>query len=166
MTGLHAWTLLMVNRPAPHHQLNMMCMYIPVCQLWHPLHSWPSLEEEIPYYAFLLKISSLLFSREFSLALVGAWVKGGVVNIWPDKPFETVMVIKGYTNKIELNWMTAGRKDKTTLRICLDFLSIPSFSFTYIYLRNNCHISLTHSPKTFHVYFPLTRGSFHFLHRD
>ena len=29
-----------------------------------------------------------------------------VINIWPVKPFETVMVIKGYTNKIELklNW--------------------------------------------------------------
>ena len=41
--------------------------------------------------------------REFFLAHVGAWVKGGVTNIWPVKPFETVMVIKGYTNKIELN---------------------------------------------------------------
>ena len=39
--------------------------------------------------------------REFFLALVGAWVKGGVINIWPVKPFETLMVIKGYTNKIE-----------------------------------------------------------------
>jgi hypothetical protein len=45
----------------------------------------------------------LLISREFFLARVGAWVKGGVMNIWPVKPFETVMVIKGYTNKIELN---------------------------------------------------------------
>ena len=36
-------------------------------------------------------------------ALVGAWVKGGVINIWPLKPFETVMVIKSYTNTIELN---------------------------------------------------------------
>ena len=33
--------------------------------------------------------------REFFLALVGAWVKGGVINIWPVKPFEAVMVIKG-----------------------------------------------------------------------
>ena len=41
--------------------------------------------------------------REFFLALVGAWVKGGVINIWPVKPFETVIVIKGYTNKIEFN---------------------------------------------------------------
>jgi hypothetical protein len=45
----------------------------------------------------------LLISREFFLANVGAWVKGGAMNIWPVKPFETVMVIKGYTNKIELN---------------------------------------------------------------
>ena len=26
-----------------------------------------------------------------------------IINIWPVKPFETVMVIKGYANKIELN---------------------------------------------------------------
>ena len=32
---------------------------------------------------------------------MGAWVKRGVMNIWPVKPFETLMVIKGYT--IELN---------------------------------------------------------------
>ena len=32
-----------------------------------------------------------------------AWVKGAVIDIWPVKPFETVMVITGYTNKIELN---------------------------------------------------------------
>ena len=43
-------------------------------------------------------------SREFFLARVGAWVKGGVTNIWPVKPFETVMVIKGYTNKIKLSY--------------------------------------------------------------
>ena len=28
---------------------------------------------------------------------------GGVIDIWPVKPFETVMVMKGYTNTIELN---------------------------------------------------------------
>ena len=27
--------------------------------------------------------------REFFLAFVGAWVKGGVINIWPVSPFET-----------------------------------------------------------------------------
>ena len=43
------------------------------------------------------KISSLLFF----LALVRAWVKGGVITIWPVKPFENVMMIKGYKNKIE-----------------------------------------------------------------
>ena len=42
--------------------------------------------------------AAMLISREFFLALVGA-----CVNIWPVKPFETVMVIKCYTNKIELN---------------------------------------------------------------
>ena len=92
----------MDNRPEPIHHFIMMCMYSPVCQLWHTLDSWSSLEEGIPYYAFLLKFSSLLISREFFLARVGAWVKGGVMNIWPVKPFETVMVIKGYTNKIEI----------------------------------------------------------------
>ena len=40
----------------------MMCMYLPVRQLWHPLHSLPSLEEGIPYYSFLLKIYSLLIT--------------------------------------------------------------------------------------------------------
>ena len=38
--------------------------------------------------------------REFFLARVGAWVGWGVMNIWPVKPFETVIVIKGYTNKM------------------------------------------------------------------
>ena len=37
--------------------------------------------------------------REFFLAL---WGEGAVVNIWPVKPFETVPVIKVYTNWIEL----------------------------------------------------------------
>ena len=45
----------------------------------------------------------MLISREFFLALVGAWVKGDVLYIWPVKPFEIVTVIKGYTNTIELN---------------------------------------------------------------
>ena len=48
-------------------------------------------------------MSSLLISREFFLARLGACVKGDVMNIWPVKPFETVMVIKGYINTIELN---------------------------------------------------------------
>ena len=26
-----------------------------------------------------------------------------VINIWPVKPFETVPVIKGYTNKVKVN---------------------------------------------------------------
>ena len=36
----------------------------------------------------------------------GLGVRVGVINVintWPVKPFETVMVIKGYTNTIELN---------------------------------------------------------------
>ena len=37
----------------------------------------------------------LLCVWEFFLALVGPWVKGGVINIWPVKPFETVVVIRG-----------------------------------------------------------------------
>ena len=44
---------------------------------------------------FLLKISSLLIKEEeFFLALWGARVRGGVISIWPVKPFETVPVIK------------------------------------------------------------------------
>ncbi|CAL8252968.1 unnamed protein product [Boreogadus saida] len=38
-TGLDAWTPLMDNRPEPLHHFNMMYMYLPVCQLRHPLHS-------------------------------------------------------------------------------------------------------------------------------
>ena len=30
---------------------------------------------------------------------------GGVINIWPVKPFETVSVIKCYKNEIELNYL-------------------------------------------------------------
>jgi hypothetical protein len=42
------------------------------------------------------------FKRVFSCPCGGRG-KGGVANIWPVKPFETVMVNKGYTNTIELN---------------------------------------------------------------
>ena len=100
---LDAWTLLMVNRSAPHHRFFMFCLYIfmYVCQLWHPLHSWPSLEGGIPQSAFL-KINSLLIKGVF-LAPLGARVRGVVINIWHVQPFETVPVIKGYTNTIECN---------------------------------------------------------------
>ena len=37
------------------------------------------------------------------LPVWGLGVRVGVINTWPVKLFETVMVIKGYTNKIELN---------------------------------------------------------------
>ena len=39
--------------------------------------------------------------REFFLAHLGATVRGGVINIWPAKSFETVPVIQ--TNTVELN---------------------------------------------------------------
>ena len=52
----------------------------------------------LTYHLRTQKIIKFVFL--FFLALVGAWVKGGVINIWPVKPFETVMVIKGYTNKM------------------------------------------------------------------
>ena len=71
-----------------------------------PIALLPSLEEGIPYYMFLLKISSLLIHGVFS------WVKGGVINIWLVKPFETVMVNKGCTNKIELNWIEEEQREK------------------------------------------------------
>ena len=82
----------MDNRPEPHHHFNdvhvFTCMSIvaPIALLTIPGRR-----------DLLLCVSSQDFFR------VGAWVKGGVTNIWPVKPFETVMVIKGYINKIELN---------------------------------------------------------------
>ena len=33
----------------------------------------------------------------------GCYSQGGVINIWPVKPFEAVPVIKGYTNNIGFN---------------------------------------------------------------
>ena len=43
------------------------------------------------------------FLVNYFLALSGARVRGGDINIMPVKPSETVPVIKGYTNIIELN---------------------------------------------------------------
>ena len=57
----------------------------------------------IPYHVLLLKISSLLITREFFLALVGPG-SGGCHKYLASKPFETVMVIMGYTNKFEWNY--------------------------------------------------------------
>ena len=45
-----------------------------------------------------------------------------VINIWPVKPFETVHVIKGYTNKIALTWTT-------TFFVSLDGLSKENITF-------------------------------------
>ena len=59
----------------------------------------PIPEGGIPYYAILLKISSLLIKGVFSRRL-GDLESGGVINICPIKPFATVMTIKGYTNPI------------------------------------------------------------------
>ena len=51
----------------------------------------------------LHEISSLLIKGVFSCSL-GDLGQGGVTNILPVKLFETVMImIMGYTNKIELN---------------------------------------------------------------
>ena len=47
-------------------------------------------------------LSSLLIKGVFSCSFLGAWVRV-LSNIVPVKPFESVRVIKGYTNKIELN---------------------------------------------------------------
>ena len=38
---------------------------------------------------------TMRLASRFLPALVGAWVKGGVINIWPIEPFETLMGIKG-----------------------------------------------------------------------
>ena len=47
--------------------------------------------------------STIFEASKVFLALFGGLGQGGVINILPVKPFESVMVIKGYTNKIELN---------------------------------------------------------------
>ena len=62
----------------------------------------PSLEivPGIVHSAVLPKSSSSLIKGVISCSCVGAWSQGGVINIFPVKPFETVMVIKGRTNKI------------------------------------------------------------------
>ena len=61
----------------------------------------------------LLSVSSQDFFladlRDFLLALLGAWVKGGVINTWPVKHFETVMVIKGYPKKNDFEPWTIGQ---------------------------------------------------------
>ena len=54
----------------------------------------------IRHSAFLLKISSLLIKGVFSCPFGGLWGQGGAINIWPVNPFETVLVINGYTNKM------------------------------------------------------------------
>jgi len=81
----------------------MLHMYLPVLSIMAPIALLTIPGRRDP----LLCVSSQDFfldnSREFFLALVEAWVKGGVIHSLPVKPFETVMVIKGYTNKIELN---------------------------------------------------------------
>ena len=91
----------MVNQPAPHHRLNMFCLY--VCILYvtdgphcTPYHSW---KEISPTLRPFLKISSLL---RFILSFWGLG-SGGVINIWPIKSFEDVAVINGYANNILLN---------------------------------------------------------------
>ena len=75
-----------------------MC-YIKQIRTYHimaPIHSIPSLEGGIPLTAFLLNISSLLIKR-FSFASGGLGL-GGVIDIWPVRPYETVIGIKGYTD--------------------------------------------------------------------
>ena len=74
-----------------------------VCQLWYPvaLLTFPGRRD--PESAFLLKIYSLLIKGVIYWPFE-SYCQGGAINIWPVEPFETVPVIKGYTNKIELNW--------------------------------------------------------------
>ena len=45
-------------------------------------------------------LANLNLEGVFSIRL-GGLAQRGVTNIWPVKPFETAMVIKGYTNKIK-----------------------------------------------------------------
>ena len=91
----------MDNRPEPHHHFNNVhvftCMSIvaPIALLTIPGRRDP-----------LLCVSSQdFFHADFKGVIscpCGGMGKGVVINIWPVKPFEAVMVIKGYTNKIEL----------------------------------------------------------------
>ena len=37
------------------------------------------------------------------MAVWALWGQGGVINIWPVNPFESLMVIKGCTNQAESN---------------------------------------------------------------
>ena len=47
---------------------------------------------------------AFLLANEWSFFLPsGGLGSGGVLNIWPVRPFETVSVITGYTNTIELH---------------------------------------------------------------
>ena len=66
-------------------------MYVNYATHWTPSHPC------IPHSVFLLKVFSLLI--RFLLPSGGLGL-GGVKDIWPVKPFETVAVIKGYTTKI------------------------------------------------------------------
>ena len=62
-----------------------------------PNHPWkegsPTL---LPSQGFFLIIQGVFSCPPGGLGL------GGVVNVWPVKPFETVTVIKGCTNKMDL----------------------------------------------------------------
>ena len=80
--------------------LHVLCMSIvaPIAFLTIPG------KRDSPPHTFLPKISSLLIKGVFSCPC-GGLGQGVFINIWPVKPFETVIVIKGYTNKIELNWI-------------------------------------------------------------
>ena len=72
-----------------------------VCVITHRL-ACCSLHEPMA----LTMISSLLIEGVFTCPC-GGLGQGGVINTWPVEPFETVLVNKGYTNKIELklNWL-------------------------------------------------------------
>ena len=62
-----------------------------------------------------LKIASSLIKGVFFLAEG----QGCVINIWPFKPFETVMLMKGYTNKTELIVSLLEMETGTTRHIFL-----------------------------------------------
>ena len=97
-----AWTLLMVNRPAPIENVLPVYMYVNYGPQCTPDHPW-----EVGSPTLRSTSRFLLVKGEFHTS--GGLGPGGVINIWPAKPFNTVPVIMANTNRIVLNFIYARR---------------------------------------------------------
>ena len=51
----------------------------------------------------MLLINLLMFFCFYNQTLIESSCQAYFINIWPVKPFRTVMVIKGYANRISFN---------------------------------------------------------------